>query len=147
VKKKTVSSASAIFAQNFLHDDAEMQKLYAEARQSALIARQILKWRTESGLTQKELAKLVGTASSVICRLEDDSYTGHSVSMLSRIAAALRLQVGFMFYKSFGPIAPQRTISVGRLSVTTSKPTKTGQELKDYTERKLNDSTVYGLVA
>lgn len=37
-------------------------------------------------LSQRELAKLVGTTASVICRLEDADYDGHSLSMLIRIA-------------------------------------------------------------
>jgi predicted transcriptional regulator len=44
-------------------------------------------------VTQKELAKLVGTTQSVIARLEDADYEGHALSMLSRIAAALNKRV------------------------------------------------------
>lgn len=49
--------------------------------------------RNKAGLTQKDLAKLVGTTQSVIARLEDADYEGHSLSMLSRIAAALNKRV------------------------------------------------------
>ena len=42
--------------------------------------------RTEAGLSQKELAEMIGTTQSVISRLEDADYEGHSLSMLSRIA-------------------------------------------------------------
>lgn len=45
--------------------------------------------RTEAGLTQSQLAELVGTTQSVISRLEDSDYDGHSLSMLHRIADAL----------------------------------------------------------
>ena len=45
--------------------------------------------RTEAGLTQADLAKLVGTAQPNIARLEDADYEGHSLSMLQRIAEAL----------------------------------------------------------
>ena len=34
-------------------------------------------------LPQKELAELIGTTQSVISRLEDADYEGHSLSMLS----------------------------------------------------------------
>ena len=49
-------------------------------------------------LTQKQLAELVGTTQSVIARLEDADYEGHSLSMLQRIAAAVnkRLEVRFV---------------------------------------------------
>ncbi len=43
------------------------------------------------------LARLVGTTASVICRLEDADYEGHSLSMLRRIAAALHKRVEIRF--------------------------------------------------
>jgi len=41
---------------------------------------------------------MVGTTASVICRLEDADYDGHSLGMLRRIAAALdkRVQIRFV---------------------------------------------------
>jgi transcriptional regulator with XRE-family HTH domain len=44
-------------------------------------------------LSQRQFAKVVGTTASVICRLEDADYEGHSLSMLQRIAAALDSRV------------------------------------------------------
>ena len=51
--------------------------------------------RTQAGLTQEDLARLVGTKQPVIARLEDADYEGHSLSMLQRIAMALhqRLEI------------------------------------------------------
>jgi transcriptional regulator with XRE-family HTH domain len=46
--------------------------------------------RIEAGLTQGQLAGLVGTTQSVISRLENSEYDGHSLSVLNRIAEALR---------------------------------------------------------
>jgi predicted transcriptional regulator len=40
-------------------------------------------------LTQEQLAERIGTTQSVISRLEDCDYDGHSLSMLNRIAGAL----------------------------------------------------------
>jgi|SRR5436853_7549589 len=51
----------------------------------ALLVREM---REDEGLTQAELAKKVGTTQSVIARLEDAEYTGHSLTMLERIATA-----------------------------------------------------------
>jgi predicted transcriptional regulator len=48
-------------------------------------------------LTQTELARLVGTTQSVIARLEDADYQGHSLSMLSRVARALNKRVDIRF--------------------------------------------------
>lgn len=49
--------------------------------------------REEAGLTQQQLAELVGTRQSVIARLEDADYQGHSLTMLARIAQALDRKV------------------------------------------------------
>jgi ribosome-binding protein aMBF1 (putative translation factor) len=51
----------------------------------ALLVREM---RDGAGWTQTELAKRVGTTQSVIARLEDAEYTGHSLTMLERIASA-----------------------------------------------------------
>lgn len=72
---------------------AELEK----ARVSAEVARTICELRTKAGLTQKELAELVGTSHSVISRLEDDDYTRHSLDVLHRIAAALNRRVEVRF--------------------------------------------------
>jgi transcriptional regulator with XRE-family HTH domain len=53
--------------------------------------------RTAAGLTQAGLAKRVGTTASVISRLEDSEYKGHSLAMLRRIAEALGMQVVVRF--------------------------------------------------
>ena len=68
-----------------------------EARANDEIARTIFTLREKAGLTQAQLAKLVGTTASVICRLEDADYEGHSLSMLRRIAAALNRRVEVRF--------------------------------------------------
>jgi ribosome-binding protein aMBF1 (putative translation factor) len=51
----------------------------------ALLVREM---REEAGFTQTELAEKVGTTQSVIARLENADYAGHSLMMLERIAAA-----------------------------------------------------------
>jgi ribosome-binding protein aMBF1 (putative translation factor) len=68
-----------------------------EARADDEVARKIYQLRTQAGLSQRELAKLVGTTASVICRLEDADYEGHSLPMLRRIAAALDRRVEIRF--------------------------------------------------
>jgi ribosome-binding protein aMBF1 (putative translation factor) len=61
------------------------------------IAEQIHDLRIRAGLSQRRLAALVGTTASVICRLEDADYRGHSLSMLHRIARALSSRVEVRF--------------------------------------------------
>ena len=68
-----------------------------EERANSKIARKVSALRSKAGLTQHELAKLVGTTASVICRLEDAEYEGHSLSMLRRIAVALGKRVEIRF--------------------------------------------------
>ena len=68
------------------------------ARASEEIGRKICELRTAAGLTQGQLARLIGTTASVICRLEDADYEGHSLAMLRRVGAALdqRVEVRFV---------------------------------------------------
>ena len=61
------------------------------------IARKIYELRTSARLTQARLAKLIGTTASVISRLEDADYEGHSLAMLRRIGAALNQRVEIRF--------------------------------------------------
>jgi len=61
------------------------------------IACKIHDLRTKAGLSQRELAKRIGTTAANICRLENADYQGHSLSMLRRIAAALEMRVEVRF--------------------------------------------------
>src|SRR5438445_13858794 len=78
--------------------DPELRRHADQALVNAEVAQQIYHVRTKARLTQKELAQLVGTSQSVIARLEDADYEGHSLSMLQRIASAVnkRLEVRFV---------------------------------------------------
>lgn len=69
----------------------------AEAGANDTVARKIHELRKRAGLTQQQLAKLVGTTTSVISRLEDADYGGHSLAMLRRIAGALNKRVELRF--------------------------------------------------
>lgn len=68
-----------------------------EERANLDVARKIYELRQQAGLTQQELADLIGTSRTVITRLEDADYDGHSLSMLRRIAAALNKKVQIEF--------------------------------------------------
>ena len=69
--------------------NAELRRLTEEARTNAAVAQLIYSARIKAGLSQADLAEKLGTKQSVISRLEDADYEGHSLSMLQRIAAAL----------------------------------------------------------
>jgi ribosome-binding protein aMBF1 (putative translation factor) len=70
-------------------ESPELRRLTEEARINAAVAQLIYDARTGAGLSQADLAERIGTKQSVISRLEDADYEGHSLSMLQRIAAAL----------------------------------------------------------
>jgi DNA-binding XRE family transcriptional regulator len=97
LKKKATNDALEILHRTFYEGNPERLKSLAECRANDEIARKIQALRTKAGLTQAQLAKLVGTTASVICRLEDADYEGHSVAMLRRIAAALDRRVEIRF--------------------------------------------------
>jgi ribosome-binding protein aMBF1 (putative translation factor) len=88
-KKGKTSDAVEITHRRYFEGKPEMLALLEAERQNADIAQKLFDLRTRAGLTQRQLAAQVGTTASVICRLEDSDYEGHSLEMLRRIAAAL----------------------------------------------------------
>ena len=97
MKKKTTTDALKIIDQMFYDGQPERQAELEQAIAEDAVARKIYALRTKAGLTQKQLAKKVGTTDSVISRLEDADYEGHSMAMLTRIAAALDKRVEIRF--------------------------------------------------
>ena len=98
-RKRTRKTTDAI---DILHRRlyAGRPKRIAELNQAIAndeIARKIYELRSRARLTQRQLAKLIGTTASVISRLEDADYDGHSLAMLNRIAAALNKRVKIDF--------------------------------------------------
>jgi ribosome-binding protein aMBF1 (putative translation factor) len=91
--RKKTDKAVQILQDRYVGDDAERKASLEGERLNAQVARSIYQMRMESGLTQKQLAELVGTTQSVISRLEDADYEGHSISMVTRIARALDRRV------------------------------------------------------
>ncbi len=100
--KKPTDDAVEILHRRYFEGKPKMQAVLEEERANATVARQIYDLRSKAGLSQRELAKMVGTTASVICRLEDADYDGHSLAMLRRIAAALnkRVQISFLPLRS-----------------------------------------------
>jgi transcriptional regulator with XRE-family HTH domain len=89
MKSKKTSGTLDILHRRYIGENAERQVSLEVERLNAEVARTIYELRKKAGLTQKELAQMVGTTQSVISRLEDADYEGHSLSMLHRIAMAL----------------------------------------------------------
>jgi ribosome-binding protein aMBF1 (putative translation factor) len=78
----------------------EMTDLIEQERANLDVARKIYDLRTKAKLSQAALANKVGTTQSVISRLEDADYEGHSLAMLRRIALALEKRVEIRFVAS-----------------------------------------------
>ena len=97
-RRRATSDGLAILDRRHFRSRPARLRALAEATLNAQIAQEIYALRNKAGLTQKQLAQLVGTTDSVISRLEDAGYTGHSLSMLQRISAALnrRLEIRFV---------------------------------------------------
>ena len=94
---KPATDAVEILHRRFYDGKPGRLKKLEEARANEEIARRIHDLRTVAGLTQTQLAKLIGTTASVICRLEDADYEGHSLAMLRRIGGALNQRVEIRF--------------------------------------------------
>ncbi|NQT39112.1 MAG: helix-turn-helix domain-containing protein [Planctomycetes bacterium] len=89
-KREKTSDAVKILRDRYVKDDPQRKASVEVERVNAQVARMIHDLRNDAGITQKELAELVATTQSVISRLEDADYEGHSLSMLNRIAEALK---------------------------------------------------------
>jgi ribosome-binding protein aMBF1 (putative translation factor) len=89
--KKTNDALKII--KRMMKEDPKLQEMVRESSINAQVSQIIYDARKQAGLTQQELAAKVGTTQSVIARLEDADYEGHSLSILARIAAALNQKV------------------------------------------------------
>jgi transcriptional regulator with XRE-family HTH domain len=72
------------------------------------VALQIAALRKDAGVSQKELARVLGTSQQQISRLESPAYEGHSLSMLRRVAKALHAEIKVVFE----PVHPRRPHAV-----------------------------------
>jgi len=94
--KKTANALEIIHRRYYKGKPDRLASLKRE-RVNAKIARELYALRVRNKMTQKQLASRVGTTPSVISRLENADYTGHSLSMIQRIAASFNRQVDVKF--------------------------------------------------
>jgi ribosome-binding protein aMBF1 (putative translation factor) len=95
--KKRTSDAMAILKRRYLKGIPGRDAMLAQVRAEDAVGRKIYQLRKAAGLSQRDLAEIVGTTASVICRLEDADYAGHSLGMLHRIADALGAELEINF--------------------------------------------------
>ena len=79
-----------------LLDDREIKAEYNELSPIYELKKEIIRLRIEKGLSQKDLAALMGTKQSAISRLENGSYNP-SVEFLNRIAHTLGKELHISF--------------------------------------------------
>ncbi|MCC3145121.1 helix-turn-helix domain-containing protein [Halanaerobium sp. Z-7514] len=81
---------------NELFESKEVKEEYEKLNVMYEIKKQIIRYRIENDLTQKELADRIGTKQSAISRLENDDYNP-SVEFLDKVAHALgkKLEIRF----------------------------------------------------
>ena len=81
---------------------SRLKALVEEERVNLQAALAIREARKKAGLTQAKLAKEIGTTQSVIARLEDADYKGHTLKMLEHIAEALDRRIEIKFRPAGG---------------------------------------------
>jgi ribosome-binding protein aMBF1 (putative translation factor) len=106
--KVTNSRAVQALYEKYVGDDPERVAAFERAASDSEVAGMIHDLRKKAKLSQKELADRVGTTQSVISRLEDADYDGHSLAMLRRVAAALGRRVEVHFPVVDSPVTPPR---------------------------------------
>ena len=95
---RRTSNGIEILRKRYVKKSSKRKESIERERENLNIAEQIYNLRTEANLTQNQLANLIGTTQSVVSRLEDADYDGHSLAVLRKIATALhkRVQVKFV---------------------------------------------------
>lgn len=79
--------------EKLLKQDPSFQQELDRAGQAWDIAFQIMDLRKKAGLTQKQLAELVGTKQSNIARIEDADYTSYTLTTLEKVTKALKAKL------------------------------------------------------
>ena len=91
--------------EKLLKEDPSFAEKLEKADQAWDIAFQIYDLRKKAGLTQTQLAKLVGTRQSNIARIESADYTGYTFKTLDKVTKALkaRLEIRIIPETSISP--------------------------------------------
>lgn len=77
--------------------DPEFKARYREERQALKLAMKIIKLREKKGLSQQQLAKLMGTSQQAISRIESGEYEGFTLKTLEKLAEATGTQLKIEF--------------------------------------------------
>ncbi len=77
--------------------DPEFKAHYQEERQALKLAMKIAKLREKKGLSQQQMAKLMGTSQQAVSRIESGEYEGFTLKTLEKIAEATGTRVKIEF--------------------------------------------------
>src|SRR5512136_264895 len=77
--------------------DPEFRAHYIEEKQALKLAMKIAQLREKKGLSQQQLAKLMGTSQQAISRIESGEYEGFTLKTLEKIAEATGMRVKIDF--------------------------------------------------
>lgn len=83
------------FKKRLLKDEG-VRKAYESLEPEFAVAQAVIEKRIEMGLTQSQLAQIIGTKQSAIARLESGNYNP-SVTFLGKVAKALGLHLEISF--------------------------------------------------
>lgn len=92
-QENKTENAVKILHRRYIKEQPERKASIQQERINAQVAQLIYDLRKEAGISQSQLAEMIGTTQSVISRLEDVDYEGHSFSMLEKITRALNRRV------------------------------------------------------
>lgn len=102
-KPKTISAKELLARQM---KNKEFKKNYDELEEEFELAKEVIRLRIASNMTQSELAKQAGTSQPAIARLESGSYKNLSLSFLRKIGKALGAYPEIHFQKITDPFTP-----------------------------------------
>jgi DNA-binding XRE family transcriptional regulator len=77
--------------------DPEFRAHYEEEKQALMLAIKISELREKKGLSQQQLAKLMGTSQQAISRIESGEYEGFTLKTLEKIAESTGMRVKIEF--------------------------------------------------
>jgi DNA-binding XRE family transcriptional regulator len=77
--------------------DSEFKRHYDEERQALQLALKITALREQKGLSQQQLAKLMGTSQQASSRIESGEYEGFTLKTLEKVAEATGMKVKIDF--------------------------------------------------
>jgi ribosome-binding protein aMBF1 (putative translation factor) len=80
---------------------------YREERQALKLAMRIANLREKKGLSQQQLAKLMGTSQQAVSRIESGEYEGFTLKTLEKIAEATGTRVKIDFVAASQPITAE----------------------------------------